>query len=236
MQSNRPTSVLVLAIFHFILGGLGLLGGLFGLGSAVIVYAQSPTSAPPPAAVRPAGPGGMTVAAQNQFLNARLPYWKEIGILFNLIDSAISVLMIAAGVGLVRMRPWGRTCSFVYGGVSIVSQVGRLVYTAGFFLPAMSDFYESLTGPASGLPPGFGTIMKYALIGGVAVSLLGFVYPIIVLVLLSRRSVRAAFSGVPVGGEEDPYDRGGPPREGDYDRPPPGYGGEPDDRFGSAPQ
>ena len=239
MQPHRPTSVLVIAIFHFILGGLGLLGGLFGIASSVIVYSQSSTPAPAPAAARPAGPAGITVAAQNQFLNARLPYWKEIGILFNLLDFAISVLMIVAGVGLVQMKPWGRTCSLVYGGASIVSQVGRLIFTVGFFLPAMSDFYDSLASPGSGLPPGFSNIMKWALIGGVAVSLLGFVYPIIVLILLSRRSVLAAFSGAPPTGfedEADHYDRGGdrpPPGYGDA---PPGYGGEPDDRFGSAPR
>jgi len=238
MQSKRPTSVLVIAIFHFVLGGLGLLGGLFGLASNVFVYAQSSTPAPAPAATRPVGPAGITVAAQNQFLNARLPYWKEIGLVFNLLDFAISVLMIVAGVGLVQMKPWGRTCSFVYGGVSIVSQIGRLIFTVGFFLPAMSDFYDSLASPGAGLPPGFTNIMKYALIGGVAVSLLGFVYPIVVLIVLSRRSVRAAFSGAPTGAEDeaDSHDRGGPPREGDYDRPPPGYGGEPDDRYGSAPR
>ena len=67
-------------------------------------------------------------------------------------------------------------------------------------------------------------------------ALIGLIYPIIVLIIMLMPSVKAAFGGAPVGGEDDAYDRGGPPREGDYDRPPPGYGGEPDDRFGSAPQ
>ena len=67
-------------------------------------------------------------------------------------------------------------------------------------------------------------------------GLIGLIYPIIVLIVMLQPSVTAAFRGEGVGsGDFGNRPDGDGPLEDDYDRPPPGYGGEPDDRFGSAP-
>jgi hypothetical protein len=95
MQPRRPASVLVLAIFHFILGGLGLLMGLVAVGGTAALYARTPAAAPGNAAFGP------TVVWR--YLDAHLPYWKEMDIAFGLVYLAISVLMIVAGFGLLQM-------------------------------------------------------------------------------------------------------------------------------------
>src|SRR5882757_1267305 len=40
MQRHRPTSVLVIAIFHFIFAAFGLIGGLVGIGFGVMTLTQ----------------------------------------------------------------------------------------------------------------------------------------------------------------------------------------------------
>jgi hypothetical protein len=73
------------------------------------------------------------------------------------------------------------------------------------------------------------------------VALVGYIYPILVLILLLRPTAAAAFRRKRVRSRDydDRYDHGG--REDDYrkrrrgyEEDLPGYGREPDDRFGPA--
>jgi hypothetical protein len=128
----------------------------------------------------------------------------------------------------------------IYGAGSIVSQIGRFIYVFAFFLPVQMAFYDTILAPArGGPPPAVVAGMKIGLVVGVCIGLVGFVYPIIVLILLSRPSIAAAFRGEGAAGDygdyddyEDRYRR--PGRRRDADDYPPGYSPEPDDRFGPA--
>jgi hypothetical protein len=240
IRPRRPTSVVVLAVFHFILGGLGLCFGLFGIVGALIVYLTPPPPAPPPGA-----PVVVTAASQNQFMDSRVPYWKEIGLTFNMVDLLISAGMIAAGVGLLQMKAWARTASLAYGGVSIVDQAVHIVYTAVYIVPAVQAFYDALGASAgSPFPPGMISMMKAVVGATVWLSVIGFIYPVVVLIVLLRPSVAEAFRAGPPG-PGDYSDRYGQGRLGideagvkegqtGYGDLPPGY--EPDDRIGPAPQ
>jgi hypothetical protein len=245
MRPYRPSSVLVLAVFHFILGGLGILQSFVAIG--VTLLASTMNKAPAAAAGPLAGgQAPISAAAQYQYLDAHLPYWKEADIGFGVLYLVISVLMIAAGAGLVLMKPWGRLLSLVYGVSSILTQTVRMIYLFAIFLPVMLAFYDTMlrSGAGGGPPPGVVAGMKFGVVIGMCVAFLGYIYPILVLILLLRPSVAAAFRGEPTGREDfgDRYDRGG--RDDDYGRPPtgyeqeppPGYGGEPDDRIGPAPR
>jgi hypothetical protein len=48
---------------------------------------------------------------------------------FSLISLAISVLLIAGGVGILKMASWGRTVSLVYAGIAVLTNVAQLVMT-----------------------------------------------------------------------------------------------------------
>src|SRR2546428_12207469 len=135
MQPRRPTSVLVIAIFHFILGGLGLLLGVIGLAGSLMVYATLASAPPPPPSAT--GPAAVTPAAQYQYLDAHLPYWKEVDLTSAAVSLVLSALMVVAGVGLLKMKPWGRTLSLVYGVGSILYQIGVFIYALAYRLPAM---------------------------------------------------------------------------------------------------
>ena len=228
MQPNRPTSVLVIAILHFVLGGLGLACGLMNTASTAITMAN-----PGLAAGGAGNPGANFAVAQNQYLDAHAPYWKVITMAFTIVDILISVVMIIAGFGLLQMRPWGRSLSLFYAGASIVFQIGRLLFSLCYLLPTLTAFYDSFLATAA---PGPQTqtmaIMRPFLYPLSLLGLVGLIYPIVVFVIMLRPSVAAAFRGAPT--VPDDADRPEPTPTG-YGDAAPGYG-DPDDRFGAAPR
>ncbi len=121
----------------------------------------------------------------------------------------LNVLMIVSGIGLVAYKEWGRKLGLWVALLKIV----RLIAVYGFFLlvvvPGLtrafsSMFQEMADQMAKAAPPGqpapkaaelaqVGTTVGivYAAFA-VAMIVLGAIYPIIVLILLSRARVRAA--------------------------------------------
>ncbi len=233
----RPTSVTVIAIFHFILGGLGLLLGLFTLAGAVMAYSTTANASPS------GGPSGLfTAQAHYAYMNAHNPYWKEVALAMGVIGLALSGLMIAAGVACLQMKPAGRTMSLIYAVASLIFQVATFIYSIFVTIPATAAFYDSLagTGPGTGMP-NFAASMKSGLYVGMSASLVGLIFPVLVLIFMLQPRIAAAFRGewnrpddygYGPGGAGRVDDRGGYPAG--YDQPPPGYGGEPDDRIGPA--
>ena len=236
MPAKRPTSVLVIAIFHFIFGAFGLIAGLVGVGFGAFAVAQPPT---PPGYMVTSNPPDMMDTMR--YMDANVPGWRVVNLTFAVLGLGISIVLLAAGIGLVLMKPWARMLSIAYGLLSILLQGCTMLYTFVYVTPAQIALYDHLPPP-----PGMNAAQAQSIasIGKMTAgcspfaAVLGLIYPVIVLIIMLLPSVKAAFSGAPAGAEDeaDSYDRGGPPREGDYDRPPPGYGGDPDDRYGSAPQ
>jgi hypothetical protein len=123
-----------------------------------------------------------------------------------LTGMGLNVMMLIAGVGLMRLRRWGRETALWVAGLKLV----RLVILYGYFavavVPAvvrqLSAMFEEM---AKSLPPGSGALAPdqfgaaAAMIGvmmvvfSVGMILLGAIYPIIVLILLTRQRVKAAF-------------------------------------------
>src|SRR5262245_15705505 len=102
MLPQRPTSVTVIAILHFVFGGLGLLLGLCGAG---IVAAGGGSAFPfqPPAQGQQAKQLEYQKEMQAAMAGSQGSQLGQLG-----ADVAISVLMILAGIGLMKVRPWGR--------------------------------------------------------------------------------------------------------------------------------
>ncbi len=228
MKPRRPTAVLVIAIFHFVLGGLGILLGLFGVVGLVMAYSV------PANGGAGAGSAAFSPAAQYAFMNAHLPFWKEVNLVWLVIALSLSVLMIVAGVMCLQMNPRGRTLSLIYAVCSILFQITSLVYSVLFLIPTQIAYFDTIPAPGRGaMPPGIGAMMKNFMYVGAVFSLIGLIFPVIVLVFMLLPSIAAAFRGEAAGSDDygDRYDRGG--REDERGRYPRGY--EPDDRFGPAP-
>jgi hypothetical protein len=124
----------------------------------------------------------------------------------------LNILMVVSGIGLVSYKAWGRRLGLWVAACKIV----RLVIVYGFFIlvvvPNLSKaltemFQEMFAQMAQAAPPGgpripgqaelaqmgtvFGTMYSGMAIGMIV---LGVVYPVLVLIFLSRPHVKAACS------------------------------------------
>jgi hypothetical protein len=118
---------------------------------------------------------------------------------------ALNVALLVSGIGLINLKEWGRLLALWVAGLKIA----RLVTLYGFYLVVivpiilqrMTTGFQELGRAAqqgaggAGPPPTFGATFGTVMAAAAAMMVvLGVIYPIIVLILLSRRGVKAACS------------------------------------------
>jgi hypothetical protein len=209
---KTPTAVVVIAVFHFIIGGIGLLSGLC-TGTALLaaggdigrLFAFNPQMQE-------------QIETQQRVVGERAPFyvgWQLEGAVVGLV---LSVLLIAAGIGLLRLRPWGRTLSVVYAPLSILQTLFAVTYTYVYYLPAYNEAVRQthyptpqeaeiarMTAQSMGVSMGFGFLIALA-------------YPVIVLIIMLLPSVVAVFGGASARPEPEDYrDPLGPDDAGETD-------------------
>jgi hypothetical protein len=215
LPPRRPTSVTVIAVIHLIFGGFGLLTGVCGgivqaVGPANFMFQPPP---PPPGAKVPPFPTDFTPRMQ-RYLQSECPVYDTYLMTQIALGLVLSVMLVVAGIGLFGMRPWARRLSLAYAVGSIVLQLAALAYTLTFVMPALNTFYEQIGKEY----PSFAPVLMFSRVGmwfGAGGALIGLVYPVLVLVLMRRPGVVAAFAGeVPPadpGDQASPERWGGPP-------------------------
>lgn len=165
-SSPRPTGVTVFGILSIVLGIFALLGGLASI--LFLVLALFVDLGPNPTF---------------DIMRESLAYQVFYGVLMagNL---AFSVVLIVAGVGMLRRQPWSRRLSVIYAIYSIVAVV---IGTAGQFYfvlgPALDQAGAAQATPATLI----GAIS--GLIGGC----FGLIYPIALLIYCRRPATIATF-------------------------------------------
>lgn len=218
---QRPAPVIIVAVLNFLFGGMGLFGSFCGA-FAVLVMPALLQSLPAP----PAGqPGPKDLAAVFDSIPGYYPFM--IGSL--LLSLVMSVVLIAAGVGLLQMRSWGRTATLVFAVYTVLSTAAGLVYSITYVNPAMEKWVAQIQAKAGpGAPPPNPAGNIGGVVGGIVGALFNFGFAILVFVLLNLPDVRRAFAraSLPPGPDEDVG-------EGWDDRRPPGDAGfrPADDRF-----
>jgi len=194
MQRIRPTSVTVIAILQLVFGGIWLLCGLVTLGMQASGMQQT----------------FMNMGSMNPGNNPQLAKQKELQddvkkfslelnsqpmqYFQNGQTLTLSLLMIFSGIGLLNMRKWGRTLAFVYATLSILSHIAMIVYMVMVTIPATQQFASEMAvkGQDAKMLAG---LMQFGVYVGLAISFLSMIYPTIVLILLLRPGVAAAFRG-----------------------------------------
>jgi hypothetical protein len=215
--------VLVIAILHFVGGGIGILSGVCGLAAQVVNTAIMSGSFGP----KMAGPDGEDQLGSMQSLEARIPGYQAMQYAQLSAGLILSGVMIVAGLGLVLMRPWGRYLSIVYALISILTHIAVDIYNFAYFAPGMQSLMRDTAGRDPQLAKtGFGPMMEsFVLIGPILQALL-VIYPIAVLIIMLLPSVRAAFLAPPVAShtaddyeededEEGPWEPSKRPPDGD---------------------
>jgi hypothetical protein len=106
-QSNgsqgRPAGALVVAILYFILGGMGIFGGIGTLMGAMLVGAAMNSAA---------SQAGTTVAPSGMAAIGGIIF------LLSLLLFAIGIARIAIGVGILKMKEWARAAAIFVEGLS----------------------------------------------------------------------------------------------------------------------
>ncbi len=132
----------------------------------------------------------------------------------------LHILLLIAGIGLIRLTPWGRSLALWWAGLQIVQLLILGVVSFMVILPiskvsteaTLAKLREDAAKPNP--PPNAAmtlqmteTISKFAPVLAVAQSLAGMTYPVICLILLSTAGAKAAClrrppDGYPTGAPE----------------------------------
>ena len=188
---QRPTSVTVFGILNLVFGALGLCGTAWSLTMFFGPFAKEMAKGNPVLQKMQANP------AFGVYSNVS----AGLGFVFTLV-------LLAGGVGLLRMRPWGRTASIVYGVYGIIAAV---VGSAVAFLFILAPLLQE----AEKLPPAERAAVIGGVGGGAIGACFGMVYPILLLVFMFRKNVVDAFAGAAPQGEngsrpDGPFETGNP--------------------------
>lgn len=167
---ERPTSITVFGILNICLGSLGILGFL-GYHLLLAVLGEK----------------------NNPFLVMFAKY--EHFVLYNRIAMTAgfvaSIVLLVSGIGLMKLRRWGRTAGFIYAGYLILISVVHPFATFFLLLSPMSEQKRGVRDPEQ----------LGAAIGGFLSPCFWIVFAVLLLIYLNRRVARVAF-----GLEKDMYD------------------------------
>ncbi|MBY0526478.1 MAG: hypothetical protein K2R98_23995 [Gemmataceae bacterium] len=191
MAPQRPTSVLVIAILQFIFGAIGLVSGVVALGTLATTGGSGMFA--------PNGPPGSLGADLPKklegFMERELPYYKVLNFANAGVDLLLSATMIISGAGLIQVKPWGRTLTIAYAFASLALKVIGFVVALTITLPVMKAFMQTLT-PKTQEERMLVTIMDTVATMTPFMLLVFGIYPLVVLYLVTRPHVKAAFSNI----------------------------------------
>jgi hypothetical protein len=201
MTRRRPPAVLVLAILNIVFGGAWTLLGLCG----GVAFAFFITTWPKLMAQATAKSGQPPMPDMFALMQERAPnflvfVYASIGLL-----AIMGLLLFVSGLGLLRMRNWGWWGSIVFAAVMIVQQLGGVYLNVQYVNPAMAEYYHEMGKWEQQLMPNrppnpvYGmfdnpAMMALMSLGGVAFNC---AYPVVLLIVLNRRHIRAAFADLP---------------------------------------
>ena len=166
---NPPKSLRVLAILNLVFGGFGIFGAI---SSYAITHA--PIMANNPAV---------------KVMNDQPGYakWMLISIPLSLIGA---LMLLTSGIGLLKAREWARKLAIGYGIYAIIFTIITTTMSYRFVLAPM--FEQSRTAQGAEAAGAIG-----AAIGGIIGSCFSLVYPIILLIFMTRPRIISACTGTP---------------------------------------
>ncbi len=106
---------------------------------------------------------------------------------------ALSALLVASGIGVLRRRAWGRTAGILWALGTILSSLAGAVVNFAWHLPALSRATAGSTDPAA-------VAAKYeAVVNGAGMTCVSLLMAVAFLVAFQRPGVRAEL-GSPASG------------------------------------
>jgi hypothetical protein len=98
-----------------------------------------------------------------------------------LVLGVIAIAVLAAsGIGLLKLKTWGRSLAIGYGLYGIVASIAGLIITQHYVLGPLSKLHDPAAGAGS--------------MGGYMGGILGIVYPVILIAFMFSGRVKHAFA------------------------------------------
>lgn len=162
----RPTSITVLGILNIVFGAMGVLGMCFATLPFWLLASNGPSMPPNPV---------LDIMRESQGYRIFLIVSIALGIV-------AAIALLSAGIGLLKMRPWGRQLSIVYGVYAIFSAIAGVVANSVWVFGPLMQKAAGSSGPeAAGAMGG--------MLGGTVGGCFGLIYPIVLLVFMFRPNV-----------------------------------------------
>jgi hypothetical protein len=179
-QLGQPQQVKVLGIMHLVFGGIGVLTILWSL---FIIFAGNPF---------------LKLGGNTPEMQAQVKLQEDM-IVYTIISTAflilVTVLIITAGVLLVKGRKNALKWSNYYAWASIGTKIINIIVTIAYVVPMTTKMMEKSTPGMGAMKGGFEAIMIGSMLVGFLIPL---IYPVLTLILLNRPYVKTWFANQPV--------------------------------------
>lgn len=198
-MSQRPALLLVMGILNIVAGVFGLLCGACGLIANGFVSLFGGVQAPK---------GEKNPLKELlDHMSREVPGYQVVEIGKPSLVVILSIVVIAAGIGLMMVQSWARWASVFYALATIFLHLVYAVYEIVFVQPAVQRFIaKQQHGPFGGQNPGEQLGSTIGIVMGATVFI---VYALALLVVMFLPPVAAAFSGKshrPGYEEDEDYD------------------------------
>jgi hypothetical protein len=227
MPKKRPTAVTVIAVLNFVFAGLSIAASLCVTGIAALAYVGL-SNAPAPK------PGEPDLKSFINLIDQEVPSLKYYMVGSLALELVMKVILIAAGIGLLRLRPWGRTLCLVYAVVTILVTIASTAYTIAVSNPGMEQAQHRWIAEIQEKQRAAGQVVMQqpannpfggsvgGAVGSVIGAVIGITYSVVLLVIMSLPNVKRAFYPRRDDEEYDSYRREEPDdfddrRSDDYD-------------------
>jgi hypothetical protein len=190
MEPKRPTAVTVVAVLNMVMGGLGLICScLATLVTAVMANAdQFPNQDQAQVLAQ--------LAQLWEHLVAEVPGYVAVETTSLILGFVLSSMVIVAGIGLLSLQRWARTCSLICAVVTLIEQIALLGYTLILVNPAKLRFQ-----PRGAIMDRNDLSEVVAGVVSVFSASIWIVYAVVLLIVLLLPKVAVAFAPSP----EDDY-------------------------------
>ena len=162
---HRPAAVTTFGILNIFFAVFGVVG----LAASMAMLAMPETTANPVVQIMRNNPAFAT--------------WMKISVP---LGAVACIVLLAAGIGLLRMKEWGRKLSLAYAVYAIIAGLAGTLVTFIFVIRPLLEKAQTTQGPeAAGAVGGA--------IGGSVGGCFSLIYPVLLLIFMTRPKLVAAF-------------------------------------------